>query len=90
MMMEELKNLSELNITDEDKVAMAEAYRVYELFQDEEKEKIPDNFVETLLYFGDFKKVKPFANVEEMKNANLSLKGKYLLMYMCTFEKQAI
>ena len=86
--MEELKALDSLNIKDDDKIAMAEAYRVYELFQDEEKEKIPEDFIETLLYFGDFKKVPPFASLDEMKKAQLSQKAKYLLMYMCTFDKQ--
>ena len=86
--MEELKLLDSLDIKEDDKIAMAEAYRVYEFFQDEEKEKIPEDFVETLLYFGDFKKVPPFKNLQEMKEAKLSQKAKYLLMYMCTFDRQ--
>ncbi len=73
------------NITAEDRIAMAEAYRVYELLEDKDKEKIPTHFVETLVYYGDFKKVLPFENEKDYENYEMSPKGKHLLMYMCTF-----
>ena len=84
--MPDFNSINELNITEEDKVAMAEAYRVFELLDDEEKEKIPAHFIETLLYFGDFKSVSPFSDIKELKRYSLSKKAKYLVMYMCTFE----
>ena len=69
-----------------DTIAMAEAYRVYELLNDEDKEKIPEDFVNRLLYYGDFKSVKPFSSMEELEKGNISKEGLYLVMYMCTYK----
>jgi len=75
------------SITDEDRMAMAQAYRAYELLTKEEKLKIPKTFTDTLLEYGNFKEVKPFKDKSEITVSNLSTKAKYLLMYMCTFNK---
>ncbi len=75
------------SVTDEDRIAMAQAYRAYELLTKEDKLKIPKTFVDTLLDFGNFKEVKPFKDKSEMTISDLSTKAKYLLMYMCTFNK---
>lgn len=75
---EELKN--------EDKLALAEAYRVYELLDGPDKEKIPEEFVETLLSYGDLSLVKPLDPAKSLEEQNLSKRGLYLVMYMCTFE----
>jgi hypothetical protein len=69
-----------------DTIAMAEAYRVYELMEDHEKEKIPQDFVNRLLYYGDFKKVGPFSSMKEVEEGNISKEGMYLVMYMCTYK----
>ena len=79
MAYEDLKN--------EDKLALAEAYRVYELLNDEDKEQIPEEFVEMLLYNGDLSLVKPLDPAKSLKDFNLSKKGQYLVMYMCTLQK---
>ncbi len=72
--------------TKEDRIALAEAYRVYELFEDTEKEKIPQEFVQTLLEYGDLSLVKPLDASKRIEEQNLSKRGLYLVMYMCTFE----
>jgi hypothetical protein len=74
------------NITDEDRIAMADAYRVYELLSLEEQQDVPEDFINTLLYYGDFKNATPINSVEEaLKEGRLSKKAMYLIMYMCTF-----
>ena len=72
-------------ITPEDKIAMAQAYRFYQMLDCCDQEKIPSDFIETLETFGDFEKVSPFKSAEEALKANLSDKANYLIMYMCTF-----
>ncbi len=74
------------NLTDEDRVAMAEAYRTFEILDEIDQSKIPEDFVETLLKFGDINSVKPFESIDDFDKYQFSQKGKYLLMYMCTFE----
>jgi hypothetical protein len=69
-----------------DTIAMAEAYRVYELLNDEDKAKIPEDFVNRLLYYGDFKTVKPFESMKVVEDGNISKEGLYLVMYMCTYK----
>ena len=76
MTYEQLKN--------EDKVALAEAYRVYELLSGPEQEKIPEDFVDALLYFGDLRMVKPLDPNKPLEEQNLSKRGLYMVMYMCT------
>ena len=78
--------MEEKELTDIDKVAMAEAYRVFQLLPLDEQAKIPEDFVDRLILYGDFKKVKPFKNKEEMQNYDLSDEAMYLIMYMCTFK----
>ena len=78
--------MEEQKITDVDKIAMAEAYRVYQLLPLDEQAKIPEDFVDRLVLYVDFKKVKPFKNKEEMMSYNLSDEAMYLIMYMCTFK----
>jgi len=77
-------NENALNI--DDKIAMAEAYRVYELLSPEDQGKIPEDFVNRLLYYGDFKKVKPYSSMEDIENGNISRNGLFLVMYMCTYK----
>ncbi len=77
------------NLQEDDKIAMAEAYRAYEILDYDDREKIPSDFVETILKYGNLLAVKPFASKEEFENYNFSIKGKYLLMYLCTFENVA-
>lgn len=79
MAYEDLKN--------EDKLALAEAYRVYELLNDEDKEQIPEEFIEMLLNNGDLSLVKPLDTSKSLKDFNLSKRGQYLVMYMCTLQK---
>ncbi len=74
------------DITSEDKIGFAEAYRVYETMLPEEKELIPQDFIDKLIEYGDFDEVKPFASKEEALNYDFSKKGLYLIMYMCTFK----
>ena len=78
MTFEELKN--------EDKLALAEAYRVYEMLSGPEQEKIPEEFVNVLLNYGDLSLVKPLDPSKELSEQNISKRGMYLVMYMCTFE----
>ena len=83
--MSDIPNFNLDNIEDEDKIAMAEAYRTYEMLDEFDQRKIPVDFVETMLRYGDLMSVQPFKNKEEFDNYSFSQKGKYLLMYMCTF-----
>ena len=76
------------NLDAEDKVAMAEAYRVYEMLDEYDQLKIPQNFIETIHRFGDLVNVKPFDSKKEFDDYKFSEKGKYLLMYMCTFNNE--
>lgn len=80
MTIEELKN--------EDKLALAEAYRVYELLRPEEKELIPKKFVDTLLDYGDLSLVNRLDSSKSLKDLNLSKLGLYIVMYMCTLAKE--
>ena len=64
---------------------MAQAYRVYELLTPEERANIPSEFIDTLVFYGDFDSVKPFTSKKDMLDYNLSDKALYLVMYMCTF-----
>lgn len=68
----------------EDKIALAEAYRVYELLSGPEQERVPRDFVETLLNYGDLTLVKPLDPNKNLEEQNLSKRGMYLVMYMCT------
>jgi len=68
----------------EDKIALAETYRVFELLNGPSKERIPREFVEILLDYGDLNAVPPFDAEKSLKDFNLSKRGKYLIMYMCT------
>lgn len=76
MTIEELKK--------EDKLALAEAYRVFEILRPEEKEMIPKEFVNTLLDYADLSLVKPLDPTKKLKDQNLSKQGLYIVMYMCT------
>lgn len=71
----------------EDSLALAEAYRVYELLNDEDKERIPEKFVEILFSYGDLSLVGPLDPSKSLKEFNLSKRGRYLVMYMCTLRK---
>ena len=75
-------------LEEEDKIAMAEAYRLYECLPIEDKRKIPAKFVDTIFTLGDLETVKRFENRQEINEYKFSEKGKYLLMYMCTFNLQ--
>ena len=79
MTFEELKN--------EDKLALTEAYRIYEILNDEDKEQIPKDFVEILLNYSDLSLVSPLDPSKSLKEFNLSKRGQYLVMYMCTLQK---
>lgn len=70
----------------EDKLALAEAYRVYEMLSGPEQEKIPRDFVNILLNYGDLTLVKPLDPNKDLSEQNLSKRGLYIVMYMCTFE----
>ena len=72
-------------VTSEDKVAMAQAYRFYQMLDCSDQDKIPKDFVDMLETFGDFEKVEPFKNVDEALKSNLNEKANFLIMYMCTF-----
>ncbi|MBR6252815.1 MAG: hypothetical protein IKR04_03140 [Clostridia bacterium] len=76
---------AEGDILEEDRIAMAEAYRAFEMLDENEKERVPADFVDTLLSEGDFTKVKRFRSKEEVDNYQFSRKAWYLIMYMCTF-----
>lgn len=80
MTYEELKN--------EDKLALAEAYRVYEILSGPEQELIPEEFVDTLLSYGDLSLIGPLDPSKSLKEQNLSKRGLYLVMYMCTFSRK--
>ena len=67
------------------RINMAQAYRVYELLTPEERANIPSEFIDTLVFYGDFDSVKPFTSKKDMLDYNLSDKALYLVMYMCTF-----
>ena len=73
-------------ITNEDRIAMAEAYRVYQMLDFYEQAKVPSDFVSFIEANADLGMVVPFETPEEALNANLSEKGRYLVMYMCTFD----
>lgn len=73
-------------LKNEDKLALAEAYRVYELLSGPEQEKIPEEFVNILLNYGDLSLIGPLDPNKDLENQNLSKRGLYLVMYMCTFE----
>ncbi len=85
--MSNVPNFNLDNIEDEDKIAMAEAYRTYEILDEFDQRKIPSDFVETILRYGDLESIKPFKTKEEFDSYDFSQKGKYLLMYMCTFNQ---
>ena len=70
----------------EDKLALAEAYRVYELLDGPDQEKITKEFVNTLFNYGDLSLVKPLDPAKPLNEQGLSKRGLYLVMYMCTFE----
>ena len=74
------------DLTSQDRIAMAEAYRVYELLSLEEQSHIPQDFVDSLLRYGDFENTTPINSVDEaIEEGRLSKKALYLVMYMCTF-----
>ncbi|MBO5142455.1 MAG: hypothetical protein J6C46_05580 [Clostridia bacterium] len=75
---------SEINI--DDKLALAEAYRVYEMLNGSEQEKIPSEFVDLLLTHGDLSLIGPLDSQKSLEEQNISKYGKYLIMYMCTFQ----
>lgn len=81
-----IEPFNSINVEKEDKIAMAEAYRLYECLPLEDKKKIPQDFVETILTLGDFDSVKKFENRQEIDDYQFTEKGKYLIMYMCTFD----
>ena len=72
-------------LTKEDKIALAEAYRFYQMLIYDDQQKIPQDFIEFLKNNGDLDSVKPFESKEDALNAKLSQKANYLIMYMCTF-----
>lgn len=72
------------NLNLKDKRALAEAYRVYEILKGPDKDKIPYEFVEMLLYYGDFRLVPPLDPEKSLEEQNISKNGMYLVMYMCT------
>lgn len=72
------------NLTLEDRIALAEAYRVYELLEDTEKEKIPPAFVGRLFDYGALDLVPPFDPTKTLKDFQLSERGKYIVLYMCS------
>ncbi len=78
-----MMNFSELRT--EDKLALAEAYRVYEILEGADKDKIPQEFVDSLLYYGDLRLVGPLDPEKSLKEQNISRLGMYIVMYMCTF-----
>ena len=51
-----------------------------------EQEKVPNEFVKALLHYGDLSLVKPLDHTKALREQNLSERGMYLAMYMCTFE----
>ena len=75
-------NFSELRA--EDKLALAEAYRVYEILEGADKDKIPEEFVDSLLYYGDLRLVGQLDPKKTLKEQNISRLGMYIVMYMCT------
>ena len=75
----------QIKIEDGDKLAMAEAYRLYETLPIENQNRIPSDFINTLLALGDLKSVKRFETRQEIDDYKFSEKAKYLIMYMCTF-----
>lgn len=79
-----VKEMKFENLTQEDKIALAETYRVYELLEDTEKERIPEEFVEMIFNYGDLSLVPPLDSEKKLIDFNLSKQGKYLVMYMCT------
>jgi len=74
-----------IKLLEEDRIAMAEAYRAFEMLDENDKEKVPVDFIDTLLDEGDFSKVKAFETKEEVDEYPFSKKAWYLIMYMCTF-----
>lgn len=68
----------------EDRLALAETYRVYELLAPEEREQIPDEFVQMLINYGDLSLVPRLDPTKSLKDFNLSKRGQYLVLYMCT------
>ena len=76
----------EVELLDEDRIAMAEAYRAFEMLDEIDKEKVPADFIDNLLSEGDFSSVKPFKTKKEVDEYEFSTKAWYLIMYMCTFD----
>lgn len=77
-----MMNFKDLNM--EDKLAFAEAYRVYEILNGPDKDRIPSEFVDALLYYGDLRLVGPLNPEKSLKEQNISKLGMYIVMYMCT------
>ncbi len=75
----------EVKLKEEDRIAMAEAYRAFEMLDENEKEKVPADFIDNLLAEGDFLSVKPFKTRKEVEEYPFTKKAWYLIMYMCTF-----
>jgi len=76
---------TDFSISKDDRIAMAEAYRVYEILEPQEKMKVPPYFVNSLLKFADLSVVPPFEEKDSFSIDKLTQKGKYIVMYMCTF-----
>ena len=76
----------DFSVSKEDRIAMAEAYRVYEILEPQEKQKVPPYFIDSILKCADLKAVEPFDSNKSFSIDDLSLKGRYIVMYMCTFE----
>jgi hypothetical protein len=73
-------------LTYEDRVAMAEAYRVYQMLSCREKAKIPSKFISFIEQNAELGAVKPFKSKSDALKAFISEKANYLLLYMCTFD----
>ena len=70
----------------EDRVAMAEAYRVYQMLSFEEKAKIPSDFISFIEENAELGAIEPFKTKTDALKAFVSEKANFILMYMCTFE----
>ena len=70
----------------EDVLASTEAFRMFQMLDVAEREKIPADFVDKLLDSADLSLVPPFKNKDEVDNYEFSKKAWYLIMYMCTFD----
>ncbi len=73
-------------LTYEDRVAMAEAYRVYQMLSNRDKAKIPSKFISFIEQNAELGAVKPFKTKSEALKAFISEKANFILMYMCTFD----